>query len=179
MGRLTGPALTLWIVVGLAACYGELFPGPASEPPDPFSGPADPDLEGDVALPEVPVEPGWLDGLAGLPADELFVAVAEELEVPDELLVALAVTETGLAPEARWLLPDPQRMEEAAELSQLSLTSVETDREAHLAAGAARPTPTMEKAKAGRTCAKLLFLAQSKPPSISTRPKKSRMIERP
>ncbi len=114
-----------------AACYGPLVP--LDEPTESLFG----DTPSNT-LPIVEVDAAWLESVSSLPADELFDAAGLELGVPAALLESLALTETAFATDVRWLMPDDERVAEAAAISLLDEELIRSDRAAHVAAGAAR-----------------------------------------
>lgn len=116
----------------LGGCYGPLGGAADSSAEDSAGGATNP------SLPPVPVDIALVDSFALLPADELFDATAQEIGVPADLLRALAWTESGFATDVRWLLPDEERLAEAAAVSGLSVDRIASDRAAHLVAAAAR-----------------------------------------
>ncbi|MCP4867993.1 MAG: hypothetical protein GY898_04680 [Proteobacteria bacterium] len=129
MRRTSELSIIVLFITLLGGCYGVLDSDPEL---------IDWSADSSASLPEVPVTTAWVDSLAGLPADELFDATAQEIGVPADLLRALAWTESGFAAEVRWLLPDDERLAEGHAVSGLPEALIASDRAAHLAAGAAR-----------------------------------------
>ena len=92
---------------------------------------------------------------------------------------------SGLAPFSmrartpRTSLMAPTRTAVTMKKDEVIVDTVATAALPLMAAGAARPTPTIARAKAGRSWPNELLRAQSNSPFVSTRPQKSHQPERP
>ncbi len=114
---------------------------------DPFGDPAPAHLADSVPEAFVEVDPGTVDAWATLPAEDLFEAVATELDVPADLLETIAWVTSGLGAVdpsseglpagAGWFGLDAADMRRAAAVTGISRARLEADRAGDVLAGAA------------------------------------------